>query len=252
MSGASPTRSLVVSIHDVSPLTREATDRILVDLRAIGIARLSLLVIPNHHHKAEIAGDQDFAFWLNDRVARGCEAALHGYFHQREQKQGESARTRFMTRLYTAGEGEFFDIGYENARTILARGREELTEAAGVAPSGFVAPAWLLSSDAERALRDLGFTYTTRLKGYWDLAHNCVHPTQSLCWSVRSRWRRAMSLRWNAHLFGRLEANPLMRISIHPPDIEHRQIWRQIVELCARAVETRRPIAYIDFPAQAG
>lgn len=117
----------------------------------------------------------------------------------------------------------------------------------GVSPAGFIAPAWLLSGDGEAAARDLGFDYTTRLKSVSDLATGKVHESQSLCWSVRSPWRRTMSLGWNELLFERLESNPLMRIAIHPPDAGHDEIWRQIQTLIARALEDRQPMGYYEF-----
>jgi len=240
-------RALVVSIHDVSPLTRESVSRILADLAGAGIGRVSLLVVPDHHHRGNITADADFGSWLRDLVVAGHEAALHGYLHQRERRAHESARTRFFTRLYTAGEGEFFDIGYDDARKILARGRDELAQVAGVQPVGFIAPAWLLSAHGERAARDLGFAYTTRLKAISDLATGRVHDSQSLCWSVRGRWRRVVSVGWNHTLFQRLRPNPLLRLSIHPPDIGYPEIWRQILSLARQAGADREAMAYRDF-----
>ena len=238
---------MVVSIHDVSPLTRDAVSRVLADLSRLGIRRLSLLVVPDHHHRAHITADPAFAPWLRDQIAAGCESALHGYYHQREPRPNETAHTRFFTRLYTAGEGEFFDIPYESARALLARGRDELAQVAGITPAGFIAPAWLLSAEGETAARDLKFAYTTRLKSYSDLANGHTHLTQSLCWSVRSAWRRAASRVWNPRLFNSLKSNPLLRISIHPPDITHPAIWRQIQSLVSSAAQDRTPIAYQDI-----
>jgi predicted deacetylase len=239
--------SLVVSIHDVSPLTRDRVDAILAGLAAAGIARTSLLVVPDHHHKAPIAGDADFAAWLRAHLAAGHEAVLHGFFHRRERRERESASTQFFTRLYTADEGEFFDITLEEARTLLARGREALTECAGVDPTGFIAPAWLLSAAGEQAARELGFGYTTRLKTVTDLTAGKVLESQSLCWSVRSGWRRAASLGWNPLLATLLGKTRLLRISIHPPDITHPSIWYQIRCLATRAAKDRTPLTYRDF-----
>jgi len=243
------TRTLVVSIHDVSPVTRDSVSAILADLARAGIPRVSLLVVPDHHHRGNITADPAFGSWLRDLAAAGHELVLHGYFHQRERRPHESARTRFFTRCYTANEGEFFDIPYDAARALLARGREELTQCAGVTAAGFIAPAWLLSPEAEAAARDLGFAYTTRLKTVSDLPTQRVYRSQSLCWSVRSRWRRVVSLGWNRLLFQAVRANPLLQISIHPPDLAHPAVWRQILRLCARAVRDRTPATYREVVA---
>jgi predicted deacetylase len=240
-------RALVVSVHDVSPLTRERVDRTLAGLAEIGISRTSLLVVPDHHHRAPITGDADFAAWLRGHIAAGHEAVSHGFFHRRERRLKESASTRFFTRLYTADEGEFFDIDLEDARTLMTQGREALTECASVAPVGFIAPAWLLSEAGEQAARELGFAYTTGLKTIIDLASGNVLESQSLCWSVRSGWRRVVSLAWNRFLAGKLLANPLLRISIHPPDITYPAIWRQVLSLASAAAKDRTPLTYRDF-----
>jgi len=50
-----------------------------------------------------------------------------------------------------------------------------------------------------------------------------------------------MSLAWNALLFRRLAANPLLRISIHPVDRRHAKVWQQIRELVTRALADRDP-----------
>jgi hypothetical protein len=54
-----------------------------------------------------------------------------------------------------------------------------------------------------------------------------------------------MSLAWNALLFRRLAANPLLRISIHPVDLRHPKIWQQIRELVTRALADREPLTYL-------
>jgi predicted deacetylase len=114
----------------------------------------------------------------------------------------------------------------------------------GLEPRGFIAPAWLLGAEAETALRDSSVEYTTRLGSVLDLRTGVTHHSQSLVWSVRSAWRRRTSLAWNALLNWRMKANPLLRISIHPVDIEHAAIWKQILSLVARALEDRKPFTY--------
>jgi predicted deacetylase len=183
-------------------------------------------------------------------VADGAEAVIHGYYHQRPVRAGETLRERFITRSYTAGEGEFFDMSYDGARELVSKAREEF-QRAGLRPSGFIAPAWLLSEPAEEALRDLGLAYTTRLAGVWDLARRKTHHSQSLCWSVRAMWRRLLSLAWNAYLFSRLEGNSLLRLAIHPVDIAHPRIWWQIQRMIAVALKTRTAQTYEEWVERA-
>jgi hypothetical protein len=77
-----------------------------------------------------------------------------------------------------------------------------------------------------------------------DLRNDKSYPSQSLVWSVRSGWRRLMSIAWNAVLFRTLASNPLMRISIHPVDLQYTPVWRQIRHLVALAMKDRATFTY--------
>jgi len=243
---ASSSRSLVVSIHDVSPLTREATERILGELAELGVRRVSLLVIPDHHCKGNLLDDPEFCTWLRGRAAAGDEVVIHGYFHRRDQRAGETFKEKLTTRYYTAGEGEFYDIAGADALRVISLARQEFRKV-GLDPQGFVAPAWLLSDGADRALQRLGIAYTTRIGGVFDYTTGVHHASQSLVWSSRSWVRRGISRLWNAYLFRRLQARPLLRIGIHPPDVQHRAVWQQIKTLTARALESRTAVTYSGY-----
>lgn len=239
-------RSLAVSVHDVSPLTRETTDRMLSDLAAVGIRVTSLLVVPDHHHKADIDKDPAFLAWLRDKQSAGHEIVLHGFYHRRIAREGDGAAKKLVTEHYTAGEGEFYDLPYEEARERMEDGREMLN-GAGFDVVGFVAPAWLLGEEAEQAARNLGFAYTTRLGGVLDLRSGQWTPSQSLVYSPRSAWRRNVSLAWNALLAARLRNNPLARLGLHPPDWRYDKIRAQALRLAREAAADRRVIRYRDW-----
>ncbi|CAN5595964.1 DUF2334 domain-containing protein [soil metagenome] len=236
-------RALVVSIHDVAPATQVSVERILTELALHQVERCSLLVVPDYHHQGRSLGQADFRSWLQELAARGHEIVLHGFYHQRARRAGERAGAKFVTRIYTADEGEFFDLGYDEALRLLRQARREFA-LHGFHPIGFIAPAWLLGAEAERAVIDVGLEYTTTLRTVRDLAGGRIIPSQSLVYSVRNGWRRASSLVWNRSLARRLTNNPLLRLGLHPPDLAHREIWRQIVALIDEAHHDRRPMTY--------
>jgi predicted deacetylase len=239
-------RALAVSVHDVSPLTREATDRMLSDLGAAGVGVTSLLVVPDHHHKADIDEDPGFLAWLREKQAAGHEIVLHGFYHLRAPCADDSPGRRLVTQHYTAGEGEFYDLDYEEARERMEDGREMLT-GAGLDVVGFIAPAWLLGEEAEKAARNLGFAYTTRLGGVLDLRSGEWTRSQSLVYSPRSAWRRNVSLAWNAFLSARLRKNPLARLGLHPPDWRYDKIRIQALRLAEQLAKDRKVIRYRDW-----
>ncbi|MBS0658885.1 MAG: polysaccharide deacetylase family protein [Verrucomicrobia bacterium] len=248
-------RSFVVSLHDVSPHTCAACATMLRDLAAWGVARTSLLVVADHHRRGHFLADPDFCRWLAECARAGHELVVHGYYHRRERRPGESTRDRFVTRIYTADEGEFYDLPRAAAAELLARALDDFARFRReyapelTAPGGFIAPAWLLGDEARAAVIAAGFGYTTTLRAVEDLARGRSHSSQSLVYSPRNAWRRVVSLGWNALLFRRLAANPLMRLGVHPPDLQHAALWRQIGRLTRRAVEDRTPCTYAEWVA---
>ncbi|MEI6322660.1 MAG: polysaccharide deacetylase family protein [bacterium] len=241
--------SLVVSIHDVSIVTRGIVEEMLEDLAGVGVSVTSLLVIPDHHHRGRIDGNERFSSWLRGAVASGHEVVLHGFSHFRTRKYGEGMATRLITRSYTAGEGEFFDLSFKEASDLLCEGRRALANC-GVTAEGFIAPAWLLGGEAENAVREEGFAYTTRIGTVIDIRTGVSYPSRSMVYSVRAGWRRAMSLVWNEVLFWRLNNASLLRIGLHPPDWKHRTIRRHILKCIGLALRNREATTYRVWLAQ--
>ena len=249
LSAQSERASLIVSVHDVAPASRETTEKILATLSRHGVSVCSLLVVPNCHHRGSATDDHEFVRWLKNLEAQGHEIVIHGYFHQRPRREAESLRHKFITRLYTSDEGEFYDLDYEEAFRRIARAREDFLKA-GLTPRGFIAPAWLLGPAGERAATAAEMDYTTRLTGIRDLRSGKDFPARTLVYSVRSDWRRAVSLVWNPALCQYLASAPVARISIHPPDHDHPRVWGQLLRLTDRLLEDRVSTTYADWIAE--
>lgn len=242
-------KSLVVSVHDVSPLTQTLCEEILVQLQQLGIDQTSLLVIPNHHRRAPISEDFAFQRWLAQKVECGHEPVLHGYFHQRQKQGTDSFRAKLTTEVYTAGEGEFFDLSAAEASRRAKCGLEDLAFLQRKI-TGFIAPAWLLGAQAESAIRQLGFLYTTRLGKVQTFDQSADIRSQSLVWSTRAQWRAAMSLAWNRCLAFRLAGASLLRIGIHPSDLQHPRVWEQVRRLAGETSRCRECVSYEKFVDQ--
>ena len=82
--------------------------------------------------------------------------------------RANGSRRNSSPEFYTQDEGEFFDLDYDEAFARITRARDEF-KAARLSPIGFVAPAWLLNHAGERAARDAGMQYTTRIDSVVDL-----------------------------------------------------------------------------------
>jgi len=249
VAAASATKDfLIVSVHDVAPSTQPIVDKIISELTHKGIRHCSLLVVPDYHHQGAAMKDRQFVSWLRHLEAGGHEIVIHGYFHERPPRARETFLEKFITQFYTQGEGEFYNLGYDEAFRRIKTARDEFL-ANGLKPRGFVAPAWLLGVEGERAARDAEMEYTTRLRTVRDLRSGQTFPARSLVYSVRNSWRRAVSLGWNAMLNRVLENKPLVRLSVHPHDFSHPAIWRQIGDLISEMDGRRTPTTYQDWIA---
>lgn len=241
--------ALIVSVHDVAPSTQAVAEKIILELSRHGVQVCSLLVVPNYHHRGSATEDRAFVRWLQELEGQGHEIVIHGYFHNRPRKQGEDLRGKFFTRFYTRDEGEFYDLDYEEALHRITRARDDFA-GAGLTPRGFIAPAWLLSAAAERAAAEADMEYTTHLTGVRDLRSGKDFRARTLVYSVRSDWRRVVSLVWNGALCRHLAGAPLARVSIHPSDYDHPEIRRQIVGSIDRLAKDRIATTYRDWVAE--
>jgi predicted deacetylase len=235
--------SLIVSVHDVAPATQQVTEKILIELAHRGVSICSMLVVPNYHHLGSSVENREFSLWLQELEGRGHEIVIHGYFHERPRQPNEAFRAKIVTRFYTNDEGEFYDLGYDEALLRITRARDEFQQS-GLRPRGFIAPAWLLSHAGECAAIDAGLEYTTRLRTVRDFRAGRDFRSQALVYSVRNHWRVAASLVWNGALLRYVDQKALVRLSIHPPDFGCAEVWRQILRVVETVTAARRVTTY--------
>jgi predicted deacetylase len=245
-------KALIVSLHDAHPGSHAAIAEQVAFLAGYGIDRASILVVPEYHHRGSVLQDKSFCDAVTAWQGRGHEIVLHGYFHDRRESPPEKLSTLFWTRLYTNREAEFLDLPPETARLRLERGRA-LFASQGWRAGGFIAPAWLMDPGLTGLLAELGFAYTTRLREIIPLLPgvNRLVSSQTLCYSTRASWRRLASGVWNKHLYGRLRESSLVRLSLHPRDLEFPLIRRQIDQILRASLKRGfQPTTYGHYVAR--
>ncbi len=229
-----------VSIHDVAPATWPDCERLLALTDRMG-APATLLVVPHYHDGIRVDRDPRFAAALRRRVAQGDEVVLHGYWHEDRCARGHSPADWLRRRVYTASEGEFAAVDRRTATTLIARGRAVLATL-GLAPAGFVPPAWLMNAATVAALARSGLRYTCSRDELVDLASRRRIAAPSLVYSTRSAWRRALSRRWNAARLESLGAAPRIRAALHPADARHAAVLADWEALLGRLATGRRAV----------
>jgi predicted deacetylase len=208
--------------------------------------------VPEFHHGGLVTKDPAFCDAVTNWQAAGHELVLHGYYHDRAEAAPDTFSNFYWTRFYTAGEAEFLDLTRETARARLELG-QFLFKSLGWRTTGFVAPAWLMFSGLPNLLAEMGFAYTTRVSEIIPLLPglNKIKRSQSLCYSTRASWRRLASALWNKNLYGRLRDTDLIRLSLHPRDLEFPLIRRQIDQILRASLKREfQPTTYGDYVAR--
>ncbi|WP_229424918.1 DUF2334 domain-containing protein [Massilia sp. Se16.2.3] len=173
--------------------------------------------------------------------ARGDELVLHGYTHLDSAAPEGSLRARFLRGVYTQREGEFAALTAAEARMRIELGLAWF-RARGWEPSGFVPPAWLLGQGSREALAGYGFSYTTTFTRFHLLPERGSVFAPSLVYAARNRAGRLFSPLAASMAARALAGSPLMRLSLHPPDLRHPRLMAHARHIVARALETRAAV----------
>ncbi|MEO7756337.1 MAG: polysaccharide deacetylase family protein [Dokdonella sp.] len=243
-------RTLCIAIHDVAPATWPACARMLAMLDRLGAPHVTLLVVPDYHHRGRVDRAAGFRRAIDARISRGDEVALHGYFHLDDSVPPRTPAQWLRRRVLTAGEGEFSDLPEEEAAVRIACGIELFTQL-GWAPRGFVAPAWLLGAGARAALARVPLHYTSTHTHLEMLVDRRRIHAPCITVSARSAWRRIASRGWLAVAAAATRDTPLIRVGLHPSDAEHTDVHAAWEAILRSLLSTREPATKSDAIAAA-
>ena len=244
-------RSLLLSIHDVSPRSEDAVLRLRELIANSGGNRtLALLVVPNHWGEAPLRTGSPFAARLRGWAEQGDEIFLHGWFH-RDTAIHARRVDRWRASRLTAGEGEFLGLEQAEAMRLMRDGRSLLEDVTGRAVAGFVAPAWLYGAGARAALAELDFPLAEdHLRVWHPRTGTVVARGPVITWATRSKAREASSLAWAALARAALAASNTVRIGVHPGDITSAPVRASITATIAHFAARRSQKRYGDFLSQ--
>lgn len=210
--------SVLITIHDVAPPLMPKVERLWAICAERGV-KPGLLVVPDWHGGTPIEGDPACVAWVRARAAEGAEIFLHGERHD-EVASPRSWRDEVRALGRTNKEGEFLTLGYDAALARIDRGLGRL-RALGLAPVGFVPPAWLAKDDTHRAVRDAGLAVSEDDARIHAFRARRTISSPVIRWSARGAFRAYGSLlqarmRWTLQ-----RGASVVRIALHPADLDH-------------------------------
>ncbi len=245
VSSDSGHRQLLVAIHDVTPAHQASLDRISSLLHQLSITRYALLVVPDWHGEWPLERHPGFVDDLLKRQAAGAEVFLHGYRHDEA-----GFRRTFWQRVSVAGRtaasAEFRVAPPDEAARRLDRGLA-LFSRLGLKPVGFVPPAWLPGAGLADQLRQRKLNLT---EGFWvitNLASGRRALAPALSWSTARLWRSSLTAGIAAARRVVERPRGVVRVAIHPPDIEAPVVATSLRKTLGLLAGSRRQASYADL-----
>jgi predicted deacetylase len=237
--------TLLVSVHDVSPLTLEASRRAvdLVVAAGLPLQALTLLVIPCHEDRAPLDEHPDACAWLRDLDTQGAHLIMHGYSH-RMSGRCLSPRGLFWAHGFARGQAEFFRSGAAETKQRLEQGKAILVRAGlASATTSFVPPAWLLSPEARKAVLAEGFACHEEIGGI--VTSQGLRAKRLVGWGSLNSFEACATRWWAALQIRRGRADT--RLAIHPADMNRPRTVAAIRTTLRTLLARSSPMSYRAF-----
>lgn len=237
--------ALLVSLHDVSPLTLEDCRVALALLHDAGLRpeELTVLVIPCHEGQVRVDQHPPTVAFLRALADDGASLVMHGLTHR---MRGRALTPGGFLRghIFARGQGELLRataaetaLALEEGATILrAAGLEQATRA-------FVPPAWLLSVPARAEVARAGFDFYELFGG---IVHaQQLHARRVIGWGSLNPVESVATAAYSwAQL--RLPVNDT-RVAVHPADMRRPFQCRAILRAVGELRALSRPCNYPTF-----
>jgi predicted deacetylase len=244
MSAPGPS-ALLISLHDVSPLTLPECEEAIALLRELGVApsALTILAIPHHEGKIPLDAHPPTVEFLRGLQDEGARLVMHGLTH-RMVGRAWTPQGFFRAHIFARGQGELH--GADAAET--ARRLDEglaILHRAGLesATRAFVPPAWLLSRAARRVVADRGLDFYEVFAGI--VHQDAVLARRVIGWGSLNAVETVATALY-ADLQS-LSASVDTRLAIHPADMRRPGQKRAIRRTVSRLAPRMRTLSYTEF-----
>ncbi len=237
--------ALLVSLHDVSPLTLPDCEDAIALLREAGVppASLTVLAIPHHDEQVTLDAHPATVRFLRTLEDAGARLVMHGLTH-RMAGRCWTPLGMFRAHIFARGQGELYaaDAGetarrLDAARDILVRaGLEGATRA-------FVPPAWLLSPAGREVVAGRGFDFYELFGGIFH--QGTRHARRVVGWGSLNPIETVATAIY-ADLQS-IRAGLDTRLAIHPADMRVPAQRRAIRRTLARLLPRMRALSYAAY-----
>jgi predicted deacetylase len=245
MSGShwsSRDQSIAVALHGIEPATFERCALIRDWLADHGVDRVTLLVIPARDLHPVGERSPEMVRWLGELRGRGDSIAQHGFQHVGARR---GPTHRMLVHPSSLRWGEFVGLDGEETRRALHAGWRVL-KLAGIEPDGFVAPAYAYTNALREALSVKFRWWAGLLRVYTAAARAGASAREPLApaWSLAAAGPFSRALSPPLVRAGSLVPMRVLRLDLHPADLDHPRHMMALEWVLKRAAPRRSAITY--------
>ncbi|MFW9794694.1 MAG: DUF2334 domain-containing protein [Candidatus Thorarchaeota archaeon] len=201
-------KTIIISMHDISPVFEDDIVHSYDLLADLGISSLTLLVTPFYGLKKTNKFTKNEVF-TNFLQSLDLEISMHGYSHF--AKSGSL--------------DEFAKLTQDKAISRLKDGVSIMRRGFGIKPSGFVPPLWESAPKIIKAVKKIGLDYCVNGNNIHDHGKNRVFQTAE---RIVSQGQRSLSI--ETALF-EIELGGALQIGVHPRDFRTNNLFELLEEL---------------------
>lgn len=233
---------LLVSLHDVSPLTLERCRTAVELLGEAGIpsSALTLLVIPFHERAIPLDRHEPTLRFIQTLADQGASLVAHGYCHRMTRAPARPLRW-LAARWFARSQGELAATDLDETHRCLDLA-EAIFRRAGLGDriAGFVPPAWMLSRAATAALASRGYAFHETFRGIE--VGDRVSARRLIGWGSLSGLEAIATSLWARIQTARALVDT--RLVVHPPDITRPITRRSLLRTTRRLLASHEPASY--------
>jgi predicted deacetylase len=237
--------ALLVSLHDVSPLTLPECEAAVDLLREVGLspAQLTVLAIPHHEEKTTLDAHPPTVRFLRALEDQGARLVMHGLTH-RMSGRCWSPLGMFRAHIFARGQGELYAADAAETARRLDAARDILIRA-GLegATHAFVPPAWLLSPAGRQVVASRGFDFYEVFGGI--MHQGARHARRVVGWGSLNPIETVATAIY-ADLQS-IRAGLDTRLAIHPADMRLPAQRRAIRRTLTRLLPRMRALSYATY-----
>lgn len=203
--------SALVSIHDVMPSSLGDVLATTAFLESHGIAPVVLLVVPGRTWNPKQIGK------LRQLQEKGYLLAGHGWAHHVERVAGLHHIVHAC--LFSRNVAEHLALDSHGIVDLITRCYDWFGKMGLDPPDLYVPPAWAMGSIPKSRVRTLPFRYFEYFSGVYDGKADRFYRLPMVGYEADRVWRGAPLRLWNALNLAFSRRAGLLRIAIHPHDL---------------------------------